>query len=139
MLSDVNVICFPFSAAGVNPFKNYLDYDSSKAALDMVTKQFALDLGAHNIRVNSINLTVVWTDKHKQRQIENPEYYKRFESITPLGKLCELQEAHYANMSVQYTAIFHGYKNDYFQMKNCNIFLIFAQNIDCGYTLEPPL
>ena len=33
---------------------------------------------------------------------------------------------HYANMSVQYTAIFHGYKNDYFQMKNCNIFLIFA-------------
>ena len=23
-------------------------------------------------------------------------------------------------------------------MKNCNIFLIFAQNIDCGYTLEPP-
>ena len=23
-------------------------------------------------------------------------------------------------------------------MKNFNIFLIFAQNIDCGYTLEPP-
>ena len=45
---------------------------------------------------------------------------------------------HYANMSVQYTAIFHGYKNDYFQMKKCDIFLIFAQNIDCGYTLEPP-
>ena len=45
---------------------------------------------------------------------------------------------HYANMSVQYTAIFHGYKNDYFQMKKCAIFFIFAQNIDCGYTLEPP-
>ena len=25
-----------------------------------------------------------------------------------------------------------------FQVKNCDIFLIFAQNIDCGYTLEPP-
>ena len=24
-----------------------------------------------------------------------------------------------------------------FQMKNCDIFLLFAQNIDCGYTLEP--
>ena len=24
-------------------------------------------------------------------------------------------------------------------MKNCDIFLIFAQNIDCGYTLEPVL
>ena len=39
---------------------------------------------------------------------------------------------------MQYTAIFHGCKNDNFQMKNSDIFLIFAQNIDCGYTLEPP-
>ena len=29
-------------------------------------------------------------------------------------------------------------KNGYFQMKNLDIFLIFAQNIDRGYTLEPP-
>ena len=36
------------------------------------------------------------------------------------------------------TAISHGCKNDNFQMKNCDIFLIFAQNIDCGYTLDPP-
>ena len=41
-------------------------------------------------------------------------------------------------MSVQYTAIFHGCKNDNFQMKIFDIFLIFAQNIDCRYTLEPP-
>ena len=39
-------------------------------------------------------------------------------------------------MSVQYTVIFHGCKNDYFQMKNCDIFLIFANNIDHRYTLE---
>ena len=45
---------------------------------------------------------------------------------------------HYANMSVQYTAIFHSCKNDNFQMKVFDIFLIFAQNIDCGYSLEPP-
>ena len=45
---------------------------------------------------------------------------------------------HYANMSVQYIAIFHGCKNDNFHMKIFDIFLIFAQNIDCGYTLEPP-
>ena len=38
---------------------------------------------------------------------------------------------------MQYIAIFHGCKNVKFQMKNYNIFLIFAQNIDCGYTLEP--
>ena len=45
---------------------------------------------------------------------------------------------HYANTPMQYTAIFHGCINDNFQMKNYDIFLLFAQNIDCGYTLEPP-
>ena len=39
---------------------------------------------------------------------------------------------HYANTPIQYTAIFHGCKNGNFQMKNYKIFLIFAQNIDCG-------
>ena len=34
--------------------------------------------------------------------------------------------------------IFHGCKNGNFQMKNCDFFLIFAQNIDCGYMLESP-
>ena len=29
-------------------------------------------------------------------------------------------------------------ENDNFQMKNYDIFLIFAQNIDCGYMLELP-
>ena len=29
-------------------------------------------------------------------------------------------------------------KNEKFHWKNVDIFLIFAQNIDCGYTLEPP-
>ena len=47
-------------------------------------------------------------------------------------------KSHYANTPMQYTAIFHGCKNVHFQMKFFNIFLIFAQNIDCGYTLEPP-
>ena len=40
---------------------------------------------------------------------------------------------------MQYTAIFNGCKNVHFRMDFfLNIFLIFAQNIDCGYTLEPP-
>ena len=36
------------------------------------------------------------------------------------------------------TAIFHGCRKDNFLMKNSDVFLIFAQNIDCGYMLEPP-
>ena len=41
-------------------------------------------------------------------------------------------------MSVQYTAIFHGCKNYNFQMKIFDIFLIFAQKIDCGCSNEYP-
>ena len=41
---------------------------------------------------------------------------------------------HYANMSVQYTTIFHGRKNDNFQMKFFDIFLIFAQNSEAVLT-----
>ena len=48
------------------------------------------------------------------------------------------ESKHYANTPMQYTAIFHGCKNVNFQMNFFNVFLIFAQNIDCGYTLEPP-
>ena len=39
---------------------------------------------------------------------------------------------------MQYTEIFKVVKNKNFQYENFYIFLIFAQNIDCGYTLEPP-
>ena len=42
---------------------------------------------------------------------------------------------HYENMPMQYTEIFKVVKNS---VENLIIFLIFAQNIDCGYTLEPP-
>ena len=41
-------------------------------------------------------------------------------------------------MSMQNTGIFKVVKNESFQLKKFDIFLIFAQNIDCGYTLEPP-
>ena len=45
---------------------------------------------------------------------------------------------HYENLPMQYTEIFLALKIENFQLKNVDIFLIFAQNIDCGYTLEPP-
>ena len=48
--------------------------------------------------------------------------------------------SHYANMPMHYTVIFKRCKNDIFlDEKFCyTVFLIFAQNIDCGYTLELP-
>ena len=49
-------------------------------------------------------------------------------------------QRHYENLPMQYTEMFFGCKNENFHWKNFDIFLIFAQNIDCGYTLtlEPP-
>ena len=40
-------------------------------------------------------------------------------------------------MPMQYAAIFEFYKMIILGWKN-DIFVIFAQNIDCGYTLETP-
>ena len=49
---------------------------------------------------------------------------------------CEV--VHYENRPMQSTAIFHGCKNDKFHLIFFYYFHIFAQNIDCGKTLEPP-
>ena len=48
------------------------------------------------------------------------------------------QHFHYENMPMQLTEIFLALKIENFQLINFDIFLIFAQNIDCRYTLEPP-
>ena len=42
------------------------------------------------------------------------------------------------NLPMQYTYIFSPVKIEQFQLKIFYIFLIFAQNIDCGYKLELP-
>ena len=39
---------------------------------------------------------------------------------------------------MQNAEIFKYVKNEGFLLKNLNIFLIFVQSIDCGYSLEPP-
>ena len=54
------------------------------------------------------------------------------------GILMKGANPHYENLPMQYTAIFIAIKKEYFQQKNFDIFLIFTQNIDRGYTLEPP-
>ena len=44
----------------------------------------------------------------------------------------------YENSPMQYIEIFFSHKNWKFQQKIFDIFLMFAQNVDCGYTSEPP-
>ena len=47
-------------------------------------------------------------------------------------------ELHYENTPIQIHCKFYRRKNENIKMKNCDIFLTSAQNIDCGYSLEPP-
>ena len=50
------------SQAGLVALSGHVSYAASKAALDSITRVSALELGKHNIRVNSVNPTVVMTE-----------------------------------------------------------------------------
>ena len=46
--------------------------------------------------------------------------------------------SHYENTPIQIYRKFHLQKTESFQMKISATFNISAENIDCGYSLEPP-
>ncbi|HEY5845489.1 MAG TPA: SDR family oxidoreductase [Microlunatus sp.] len=73
------------SQAGLVALSGHISYGSSKAALDNITRVSALELGPYNIRVNSVNPTVVMTPMSAsywgRPDIEGP-----FLSAMPLGR-----------------------------------------------------
>lgn len=80
------------SVVSLQSFPQHLAYNSSKAGLDMVTKQFALELGPYNIRVNSINPTLVMTENVKRYIKEMSPFDELFIGKTPMGRLPEMKE-----------------------------------------------
>ena len=58
----------------------------------MVTKQFALELGPHHIRVNSVNSTFIRVDWVKEFYSTRPELEETILSQIPLGRFCEPRE-----------------------------------------------
>lgn len=79
------------SLAGLSAFKNHSVYSASKAAVDALTKSFALELGPRKIRVNSINPTVVMTNMSKQNW-NDPVKVDALYSRIPLHRFAELEE-----------------------------------------------
>ncbi|XP_057683018.1 L-xylulose reductase-like isoform X2 [Corythoichthys intestinalis] len=80
------------SKASQRALKNHAVYCATKAALDMLTKAMALELGPHQIRVNSVNPTVVMTEMGRQGGWSDPEKAKTMTSRIPLGRFAEVDE-----------------------------------------------
>ncbi|XP_077595533.1 L-xylulose reductase [Stigmatopora nigra] len=79
------------SQASQCALKNHTVYCATKAALDMLTKMMALELGPHQIRVNSVNPTVVMTEMGR-RGWSDPEKANSMTSRIPLGRFAEVDE-----------------------------------------------
>lgn len=73
------------SQAGLVALTGHISYGSSKAALDNITRVAALELGRHNIRVNSVNPTVVMTEM-SAGYWGRPEIGGPFLAQMPLGR-----------------------------------------------------
>jgi len=67
-------------------------YDTTKAALDMLTKSMAVELGVHGIRVNSVNPTMFATDMTKSWLERNQGGGSQFLDRTPLKRMAESSE-----------------------------------------------
>ncbi|WP_460948124.1 SDR family oxidoreductase [Okibacterium endophyticum] len=73
------------SQASLVALRGHVSYGSSKAALDNITRVSALELGEHNIRVNSVNPTVVMTEM-SAFYWGRPEIAGPFLEQMPLGR-----------------------------------------------------
>ncbi|XP_039990802.1 L-xylulose reductase isoform X2 [Xiphias gladius] len=79
------------SQASQCALRDHAVYCATKGALDMLTKVMALELGPHQIRVNSVNPTVVMTEMGRLGW-SNPEKAKIMVSRIPLGRFAEVED-----------------------------------------------
>ena len=69
--------------------KGALAYTVSEAGVDMATKVFALELGPHKIRVNTVNPTLINT---KMSQSYGKEFLEHEIAQIPVGRMCEVED-----------------------------------------------
>ncbi|CAJ1080449.1 L-xylulose reductase-like [Xyrichtys novacula] len=79
------------SQASQCALRDHTVYCATKAALDMLTKGMALELGPYQIRVNTVNPTVVMTDMGRLGW-SDPEKSKNMMSRIPLGRFAEVED-----------------------------------------------
>ncbi|SEH85177.1 NAD(P)-dependent dehydrogenase, short-chain alcohol dehydrogenase family [Mycolicibacterium rutilum] len=79
------------SQASLVALPGHISYGSSKAAVDNITRVSALELGPHNIRVNSVNPTVVMTEMSASHW-GRPDVGPPFLAQMPLGRWATEEE-----------------------------------------------
>ena len=67
-------------------------YSCTKAALDMLTRNMATELGPHNIRVNSINPGLVLTPMIERVVGDTEALRQTYISLSPIKRLVELDD-----------------------------------------------
>lgn len=83
------------SVAGIRPLFNMSAYCASKAAVDMITKCMALELGSKRIRVNSINPGLIKTPIFEAAGIPEekiPDHYEANLKMYPIGRVGEVAD-----------------------------------------------
>jgi NAD(P)-dependent dehydrogenase (short-subunit alcohol dehydrogenase family) len=66
--------------------QNQVAYNSSKAAVHMMTKSLASEVAAENIRVNAVAPGYIETDLSRGG-IANPEWFPTWRQMTPMGRV----------------------------------------------------
>ncbi len=83
------------SVNGMRSFAGLLAYNSSKSALDQLTRCSALELAPKGVRVNNVNPGVVVTDLHRQAGLDEEKYaafLERSKTTHPIGRVGKAEE-----------------------------------------------
>jgi len=67
-----------------------LAYGLSKVCLDHATRMFAVELGKHKIRINTVNPSLVMTPLGKANS--TPELVQALKDNTPMGELAQIED-----------------------------------------------
>lgn len=71
--------------------QNQVVYNSSKAAVHMMTKSLASEFAAENIRINAVAPGYIDTDMSRGG-IENPDWFPTWRDMTPMGRVGQPDE-----------------------------------------------
>ncbi|KAF0294760.1 3-oxoacyl-[acyl-carrier-protein] reductase FabG [Amphibalanus amphitrite] len=83
------------SVNGLRSFPGLLAYNTSKAALDQLTRCLALELAPHQVRVNSVNPGVIITELQKRGGLDDKAYaafLERSKETHALGRPGQAEE-----------------------------------------------